>query len=264
MPTVLDLPLRETDGPPVRRIGFGQLLACIAQGVKDVRAAPAPALLHGLLVAAFGWIVWALGLSWPWLLPGAFSAFVLVAPILATGLYEVARLRELGRRPGVEDALGTWLRGTRPLIRLGLLLAACGLAWSAASALLFMAFVPGLEAEPTAFLRYVVQGQGETLFALWTLAGGLGGALIFALTAVSAPLMLEREIGFRRAMATSLRAVGENPGVMALWAAIILAATYVGIATAMLGLIFIVPVAGCATWHVYRALVDATAWPLRR
>lgn len=263
MPAVLELSTSAPDLPPVRRLGLRTLLGCLARGAGDVLAAPAPALLHGAVVALFGWLALALGRDWPWLLPGAFSTFVLVAPILATGLYETARLRELGRRPDVADALDAWRRGTRPLVRLGLMLAGLGLAWVAGSALLFALFVKAPLAEPAAFLRYVVRGQGDPLFSLWTLAGGLGAAIVFAMTAVSAPLMLERRIGFRRAVLTSIRAVGDNPLVMGLWAAIIMVATLVGIATAMLGFLVIVPVAGCATWHIYRALVDADALPLR-
>lgn len=263
MPAVLELSSPASDLPPVRRLSVNGLVDCITRGAADVAAAPAPSLLQGLIVALAGWLVLALGRGVPWLLPGALSAFVLVAPILATGLYEVARLRGLGRRPGLADALAAWRRGTRPLVRLGLLLAGLGLAWVAGSALLFALFVKTPLAEPAAFLRYVVRGQGDPLFSLWTLAGGLGAAIVFAMTAVSAPLMLERQIGFRRAVLTSIRAVGDNPFVMGLWAALIMVATFVGIATAMLGFILIVPVAGCATWHVYRALVDADALPLR-
>ncbi|MEG2154906.1 MAG: DUF2189 domain-containing protein, partial [Burkholderiaceae bacterium] len=223
-----------SDLPLVRRLSTGELLRCLARGLSDVVAAPGPALLHGAGVAGFGWLILALGHSGSWWVPGALSGFVLVGPILATGLYETARLRELGRCPQVSDVLAVWRRGTRPLIRLGLLLAGVALGWMGFSALLFGLFVSVPLTQSQAFIRYVVQGQGDQLFALWTVLGGLGAALVFALTVVSAPLMLERKIGFRRALLTSVCAVGDNPWVMGLWAALIMAATWVGIATAML------------------------------
>jgi uncharacterized membrane protein len=96
------------------------------------------------------------------------------------------------------------------------------------------------------------------------LLGGLGAALVFAATAVSVPLLLDREIDLRSAIFTSIRAVGDNPGAMALWAVIIMIGTALSMATGMLGFIIVVPVIGHATWHAYRDLVDAAALPPRR
>jgi uncharacterized membrane protein len=134
----------------------------------------------------------------------------------------------------------------------------------AVSALLFGLFVRVPIDGPVAFLRFAVAGQGDLLFWLWLLAGALGAALVFAATAVSAPLLLDRQIGLREALLTSIRAVGDNPGPMAVWAAIIMLATAVSMATMMMGFMFSVPLIGHATWHAYRDLVDASAWPQRR
>jgi uncharacterized membrane protein len=113
------------------------------------------------------------------------------------------------------------------------------------------------------FLRYVVQSQPDFLFVLWLLVGGLGAALVFAATAVSPPLLLGRIVSLRTAILTSVRAVGENPLALALWATIIMIATTLSIATMMLGFIVTVPVLGHATWHAYRDLVDTSSVPLR-
>jgi uncharacterized membrane protein len=101
------------------------------------------------------------------------------------------------------------------------------------------------------------------LFLIWLAAGGLGAALVFAATAVSPPLLLGRVISLRSAILTSVRAVGENPLALALWATIIMIAMALSIATAMLGFIITVPVLGHATWHAYRDLVDTSSVPLR-
>jgi uncharacterized membrane protein len=263
MPSSVSLPYVEPDLPPVFVVPVTRPLHWLARGVHDVMSAPQPTLLHGLIVALAGWVAAALGARWPWLVPGAFSGFVLVAPILVTGLYEASRLIELGRKPTLADCVGAWRRGTRPLVQLGLLLLLAGTAWVAVSALLFTLFVKAPLGDPVAFLRYVVRGQGDLLFLMWTLLGGLGAALIFALTAVSAPLMLERRVGLRRALLTSVRAVGDNPAATGLWAAMIMLATLLSILTGMLGFVLSVPVLGCAAWHAYRDLVDSAALPLR-
>ncbi len=263
MPALAALSDPPLDLPPVRKITLAELGRCLGRAIGDVAAAPGPTLMHGALAVAGGILVLALAGVWPALLPGGLSVFVLVAPILATGLYELARQHEAGRQGQFADVWAAWRRGAPPLVQLGLLLALAALAWVGFSALVFGLFIRVPITEPEALLRYVVLGQGDQLFVLWTLLGGLGAATVFAVTAVSVPLLLERRIGLRRAILTSVRAVGDNPLVMGLWAALILVASLVGIATAMLGFIFVVPVAGCATWHLYRALVDADYLPLR-
>jgi uncharacterized membrane protein len=220
-------------------------------------------MLHGLLAAIGGIVILAAGSQRWYLLPGAFSGFVLIGPILATGLYEQSRLLSRGRQPTLRHAIEAWRRGTRPLVWLGVLLGLAGTLWVLFSAGLFALFVTVPITGPESFLRYAVRSQPNFLFILWSMAGGLGAALVFAATAVSPPLLLGRVIDLRVAILTSVRAVGENPVAMALWAVLIMLATALSLATAMLGFIVTIPVLGHATWHAYRDLVDASSVPLR-
>jgi uncharacterized membrane protein len=86
---------------------------------------------------------------------------------------------------------------------------------------------------------------------------------VFALTAVSPPLLLGRMVGFRRALVTSVRAVGDNPVTMGLWATIVMGCVILSLATVMLGFIIAVPLLGHATWHAYKDLVVTDGVPLR-
>jgi len=224
---------------------------------------PLAGLVHGAFVALGGWVVLLASLRYGWVAPGAFSGFVIVGPILVTGLYEISRLLARGERAGLADAVAAWRRGTRGLVQLGILLAVLGTLWVAASALLFTLFARAPLRGPVEFLRYAIVEQGDLLFTLWAILGGLGVAIVFALTAVSPPLLLGRKVGFRQALLTSARAVGENPVAMLIWALVILVATSLSLATAMLGFLVTVPVLGHASWHAYRDLVDVEGVPLR-
>jgi uncharacterized membrane protein len=248
---------------PVRHVSTAQVLHWLALGARDFVRCPLAGLLHGAFVALGGWVVVGLSLNYGWLAPGAFSGFVILGPILVTGLYEISRLLARGQQAGLADVLTAWRRGTRPLVQLGILLAVLGSLWVAASALLFMMFAQAPLRGPMHFLRYAVTEQGDLLFTLWAILGGLGVAVVFALTAVSPPLLLGRRVGFRQALLTSARAVGENPGPMFVWALIILTATSLSLATGMLGFLISVPVLGHASWHAYRDLVDVDGVPLR-
>ncbi|MFO0146503.1 MAG: DUF2189 domain-containing protein [Betaproteobacteria bacterium] len=216
-----------------------------------------------MIVAVGGWLALALPERLWWILPGAVSGFVLVGPILCTGLYELSRLQSRGERPGLADVVNAWRRESRPLVRVGVLLFAGATLWVLVSALLFKLFVRVPITTPVEFLRYAAMEQGNLLFTLWLLLGGLGVAVVFAVTAVSPPLLLGRMVGFRRALLTSARAVGDNPVTMGLWAAVVLTLVALSLATAMLGFIFAVPVLGHATWHAHKDLVVTDGVPLR-
>ena len=254
---------RQHDALPVRHVPPLRVWHWLALGLADLRAAPFASLIQGLAVSVGGWTVVVIARYYWWLAPGAISGFLLVGPILCTGFYELSRLRARGEHPGLPAVVNAWRRDSRPLVRLGLLLLVLGSLWVLLSALLFWLFVPTPIRSPLEFLHYAAVDQGNLLFALWAVCGGLGAAVVFALAAVSPPLLLGRMVGLRQALLTSARAVGENPVTMALWASVILGAIIVSFATAMLGFLVAVPLIGHATWHAYRDLVVTDGVPLR-
>jgi uncharacterized membrane protein len=253
----------DTFSASVRCVPAARPFGWLRQGWRDfLRTWPA-GLLHGALVTAGAWIILGITLQVWYLLPGAFSGFLLVGPILATGLYELSRRLERGERPGVADALTAWRRGTRPLVWLGLILMLAGTGWVLVSAVLFALFVQAPITGIRDVVQYIVLSEGSNLFPVWITLGGLGAALVFAVTVVSAPLLLDRDVDMPFALLTSVRAVGENPYAMALWATLIMLATGLSLLTLGLGFLIAIPVIGNATWHAYRDLIDASALPER-
>ena len=99
------------------------------------------------------------------------------------------------------------------------------------------------------------------LFEIWLLMGGILAAPIFASTAIAMPLLLDRRVSLLQAVLTSWQAVLANPLPMAFWAALIMGLTLLGLATALLGLIVVIPLLGHASWHAYRDLVDVSGLP---
>jgi uncharacterized membrane protein len=251
-------------GPlPVREVALGAPFRWLALGWRDFTRAFGPSVLHGVIVTVAGLAIATIALRfWP-ILPGAFSGFVLVAPILATGLYELSRRLERGERPNLAQAMDAWTRGTRPLVWLGVGLAFGATAWVLFSSVLVALFVREPIVGFDGFLRHVVLSEGSNLFWVWMLAGGIGAAFTFAATVVSVPLLLDRRTDLPSALVTSVRAVGANPLAMALWAAIIMVLTALSMATAMIGFAFAIPVVGHASWHAYRETVDASGVPPR-
>lgn len=247
----------------MREVTPAAIARWLAAGFADMRATPGPSLAHGLAVAIGGWLAVLLARDYWWLGPGAVSGFVLVGPILCTGLYELSRLTARGEPPGFANVAQAWRRESRPLLRMGVLLLVLGTGWVLVTALLFRLFLAVPLRTPLEFLRYAAVEQGNVLFAMWIVAGALGAALVFALCAVSPPLLLGRRVGLRRALLTSVRAVGDNPITMGLWALVIMAAIALSFATGMAGFVVTVPVIGHATWHAYKDLVVTDGVPLR-
>ena len=249
--------------PPIRQVAPSALLRWLRLGWRDFRRAGWPSLMHGLIVTAMSLIIIDIALLfWP-LLPGAVSGFLVVGPIIATGLYALSRRHEQGQPSSLQDAVNAWRRGTRCLFRFGLLLVIGGTTWVLVSMALFHYFVTAEIERPLDFLRYVIL-QNDHIFLLWTVLAGLVAAVTFAITVVSVPLLVDRDVNTPLALATSVRAVAENPIPMTWWALFILAATGFSVATFMLGFIVLYPVIGHASWHVYRDLVDAERLPPRQ
>lgn len=255
---------REPAVPPVRIVNPGAPLSWIARGWSDFTRAPAPSLVHGLIAASYGMLVLAIARDHLYLVSGAFSAFVLVAPVLVTGLYESSRLLALGEQPTLRNMVAAWRRSGGVLFGFGLGLTVIGSYWVLVSSVLIASLVRTPITGFEDFLRFIVLSEKSNLFLVWMSFGGVVAALVFAASAVSVPLLLDRQVDMLTAVLTSMQAVGANPFVMAWWAVLIMIGTTLGIGTLLLGLIVVVPVLGHATWHAYVDLVDASELPPRR
>ena len=219
-------------------------------------------LLHGLVVALCSLVILLITPYYWYLLPGAVSGFVLIGPILATGLYALSR--RLGRQKSatITDAINAWKHSSRCVFKLGLILVLAATAWVLFSVIMFKFFIDVAIETPLDFLRYVVT-QNDLNFMLWTILGGLGSALAFSITVVALPMLVDREVSMEYAILTSIKAVGNNPVTMFWWAMIIMMMTGLSFLTGMLGFIVLYPILGHASWHAYREVVVVDDLPMR-
>ena len=238
----------------VRHIPLLRPLGWLALGWRDLVRCPLPGLLHGLALALFGGALLLLAHRHFWLLSGAFTGFLLVAPVLATGLYAVSRALESGQRADLSVAVSAWKPEGRLMV-FGLLLAFAGTGWVLTSASLVTGFATAPVATPLDFLRVVVLNDDSPLFEVWLAMGAFLAAPVFASSVVAIPLLLDRQVGVLAAVLTSWRVVQTHPVPMALWAALLMGLTVLGMATALVGLVVIAPWLAHASWHAYRDLI---------
>ena len=242
---------------PVRAVAPGRPWHWLALGWGDLMRCPLPGLLHGLAAALFGALLMVAAGNRFWALAGSFSGFLLVAPVVATGLYAVSRALERGRPATLGIALAAWRPKDHRLVVFGLLLALAGTGWVLTSASLITRFAGAPVNSPADFLRVVVLNDQSLLFEAWLLLGSVLAAPMFASSVVAIPLLLDRPHSVMQAVRTSVSAALASPAAMALWATLILVLTLIGMASLMVGLVVVVPWLAHASWHAYRDLVPA-------
>jgi uncharacterized membrane protein len=260
--------------PALRRVEMGRPAQWLALAWHDMARCGWISFFHGLLLALVGAAILAVAHDRFWLMAGALSGFLVVAPVLATSLYALSRALERGEPAGLAVVIGTWTawqRGRRSmrgqddwaLLQFGALLALAGTGWMVTSAALITLLAPLPVRTPIDFVHHVVLAPQGFLFELWLALGGVLAAPMFASTVVAMPLLLDRRVSLLTAVLTSWRAVLLNPLPLAWWAALIMGFTLLGLASLLLGLVAVVPMLGHASWHAYRDLVDAEGVPLR-
>ncbi len=253
--------LEESRSFAVRQIPMLRPLGWLLRGAADLRRCPLPGLLHGLAAALFGAALIAYAGPNFWLLAGAFSGFLLVAPVIATGLYGISRALERGEPANLAVALRCWRPDNGRLVVFGLLLALAGTGWVLTSAALITGFASGPVHNPADFLRVVVLNDQSWLFEAWLVLGAVLAAPVFASSVVAIPLLLDRRASVLAAVFTSWRTVLEHPLPMAIWAGLIMGLSALGMALFLVGLVVIVPWLAHASWHAYRDLVDTAGLP---
>lgn len=244
---------------PVRAVSLAQPLQWLRRGWADLWRCPLPGLLHGLVAALFGLAVIALARDHFWVMAGAFSGFLIVAPVVATGLYAISLRLEQGAQPGLGDVWRVWRSFDGRLMHFGLLLALAGTGWVMTSAAMVTSFAEQPVHRPLDFLRHVMLNESSWVFEAWLMLGGALAAPMFASSVVALPLLLDKPCGVLGAVLTSWRAVGASPLALAFWAALLMGLSLLGMLLGMLGLIVVVPWLAHASWHAYRDLVAAEA-----
>ncbi|HTY99991.1 MAG TPA: DUF2189 domain-containing protein [Rhodocyclaceae bacterium] len=242
--------------PDIRSVGPDAPARWLMAGWTDLRRAGGASFFYGACFAAGGWLLYAVFAHAYALFAGLVTGFLLLAPALAMGLYDLSRRLEAGEPPRLTPTLTAW-RGNLPNVAvLSAVLLVVLLLWARASMVIFVMFfdTAGLPTFGDVVRAVLTLSQPE--FAVVYMAvGGFFALLVFAISVVAIPLMLDRGTDAVSAGIASLAVCGRNAGPMLLWAACIVVLVAAGFATYFLGLILVMPLLGHATWHAYRDLV---------
>ncbi|MCU0827952.1 MAG: DUF2189 domain-containing protein [Tabrizicola sp.] len=206
-----------------------------------------------------GWLIlWAStteGQIW-WTLPAS-AGFPILGPFIACGFYEISRRLEAGEPLRAAEVFGVIFRQKdRQIPAIAAVIVVYFLFWNFLSHMIFALFLGnGTMTNVSSSLAVFLSPEGLAMLAFGTAVGAVFATLLFSLTVVSLPMLLDREVDFVTAMLTSFALVRENPRVMLGWGALIAVCLFLGMLPAFLGLFLVLPLFGHASWHLYRRAI---------
>ncbi|MCG3267490.1 DUF2189 domain-containing protein [Yoonia sp. I 8.24] len=243
--------------PIVQPLAPADLRAILRAGVADFRKAPQFGLFFSAVYVLGGFLMIWLGAGHvSWILATSLG-FPLVAPFAAAGLYEVSRRMEQDKPLKWPEILSiVWHERTRQMPWLGAIIVIYFLFWTFLAHMIFALFM-GLSTMTNVSDSFEVflTTNGLMMIAVELGVGAILAFLLFSLTVVSLPLVLDREVDFVTAMLLSLQVVKRNPVVMIAWAVTIAVMSLAALVPWFLGLMVVLPVLGHATWHLYRRAI---------
>ncbi len=246
--------------PTLRAIGWQDIRAALRLGIADFAAfrsdVIAACLLYPVIGACLMWFAFHEGI-----LPLAFplvSGFALLGPVAAIGLYELSRRREAGENPAWSDAFSVvHAPGFGAILLLGTGLTGLFVLWLLAAWILH-SLTMGAQtyAGAAEFLSAVLTTSGGWAMIVIGIPLGFVFALVaLAVSVVSFPLLIDRDVGLPKAVVTSVRLTRQNPVTVLTWGAVVTAGLLIGAVPLLLGLAVTMPILGHATWHLYRRAV---------
>jgi uncharacterized membrane protein len=239
----------------VRHVPVTQSFEWLNRGWDDVKRIGLPGLAHGLLIAVLGAVLLMLGSTHFYLIAAAVTGYLLVGPVMTAGLCELARRRSAREPMGFDESLQGLTRNPDGMLHFSGILALIALLWFALSAVLLQSVlntsVPSLAVALWGGAMDMTPSQTLGYIA----CGGVLAVIVFAMSVVAVPLIIDRHASASDAIRISMRATLANLPAMLVWAGLIVGLTAIGFATLLIGMVILAPLLGYATWHAYRDLI---------
>jgi len=263
--TPTDLPVMAQPYVPPPQVGprahikllrLSDPLRWLARGAQDLMAHPGIALFYGMCFWGMAQVLSLVFKHRPEYTLSMVSGCLLVGPFLAMGLYEVSRRRSAGLQPDMGSSFTCWDGHIKSMAMLVLVLMVLELLWGRASLVVFAVFFNTGMPSTTGVVQAIFHLENLDFVAAYLLVGGLFAALVYAISVVSIPMILDRDTDAISAAITSVRVVFGEPIGMVFWGFLLSALVVLALWPWALGIIVVGPWLGHASWHAYRGTVQ--------
>jgi uncharacterized membrane protein len=240
---------------PCRQLGFLAPFGWLKKGMADLGRAPQQSLTYGLfmalIMAVVVWLAWTRGSQY--IMMAMLGGFVFIAPLACIGLYAISAQLERGQEVSMARSLRAAFRrhlGNEMIFAIALLVVF--MIWARAALMITVFFPVSGEWTLADLVPYLTIG---------TIVGAFFAMVTFSVSAFSLPMIMHRDVDSITAIVTSINAVLRNKMAMIMWLALIMIGLVIGMMTAFVGLVVILPVIGFGAWHGYLETIDADAFP---
>ncbi|HEY0820529.1 MAG TPA: DUF2189 domain-containing protein [Rhizobacter sp.] len=243
---------------PLQRVRLAALAQCLVLGWRDFRRVPAIGVFYGACFVAMGWALLAVFRHAPVYVLALSAGFLLMGPFLCMGLYRVSQRLEAGEPPRLADSLLAWRTRLGTLAIFGFALLVLEMLWGRAALVVFAVSFDGMPDFKGSLLA-LLDLDNLGFIVAYLAVGALFAGLIFSVSVVAIPMILDRPTDAITAALTSLRLVLTQTPVMLAWGALVTTLVVLALLPWFLGLLVAGPVLGHASWHLYRHAVGRAA-----
>ena len=246
----------ETPRLSVRKVDSEASMRWLNAGIKDFKASPGASIAYGLIYVVLGLVLAWLSWSNPIFITSLAAGFLIIGPIVAVGFYCMSRTLEQGGKPHFSQGLDGLRFNGVSLINFAMVLGVLIGVWAVISAVTVALFFDNVTVTDSALGTLMGHEQFVPFLLAWMLGGALIAVVAFSISVISVPLITDKKVDFVTAMITSVKTVMVNPGVMLSWAFILATLVFLGFIFGFVGLAITLPIAGHASWHAYRDLIE--------
>ncbi|WOB08719.1 DUF2189 domain-containing protein [Piscinibacter gummiphilus] len=239
---------------PLRPLSWRTLVQCLRLGLRDFKRAPWIGLFYGACFVAMGWALLAVFRHAPVYVLALSAGFLLMGPFLCMGLYRVSQQLEAGGAPHFADSLFAWRTRLGTLAIFGFALLVLEMLWGRAALVVFAVSFDGMPDFKGSLLA-LLDLDNLGFIVAYLAVGAVFAGLIYAVSVVAIPMILDRQTDAITAALTSLRLVLTQTPVLLVWGAIVTVLVVLALLPGFAGLLVVGPWLGHASWHLYRHAV---------
>lgn len=231
------------------------VLGFLAQGWKEMQETKFRGVFYGAIFVLMGYAIYGVYQNLWQMTMGLTAGFFLLGPFLCCGIYDLSRQRSRGYVPNIVASTMSWSRNWKAIAFFAAILTFFMIVWARVSVVLFALFGAHNYPNLQDMITKIVSFENIEFLVVWAGVGFVFASLVFAISVVSMPMMLDRGSDTMESIGTSAKVLWSNPLAMLAWALVIAVLIGASLLLFLPLLAITAPLVGHTTWRIYKALV---------